>query len=319
MATIAFLGNFRVNYSSETHHVETLESMGHRVIRLQEQEASSEQILRVALETDLFVWVHTHGWTTPGLMSMEDVLRKLAEQNVITMTYHLDLWLGLHREKDLINDNFYKTIGHFFTVDKLMADWFNENTQVKGHFLTAGVFGPDSYIHSDYDKNSFDHDIIFVGSRNYHPEYPYRPILIDFLRATYKDRFLHIGPDGDTGIIRGDRLNRYYARSKIAIGDTLNINFDYPYYTSDRLFESTGRGGFTIYPGIKGLDQYFDDGKEVVFYEHGNLKDLKNKIDKYLQENEARESIRLAGHERTVRDHTYKSRWSAILLELGIG
>lgn len=104
---------------------------------------------------------------------------------------------------------------------------------------------------------------------------------------------------------------------KIAIGDSLNINFNYPYYTSDRLFESTGRGGFTIYPKIVGLEQYFNED-EIVWYEHGNLDQLKQKIDYYLEHNEERESIRKLGHERTKREHTYVHRWSAILKELGI-
>jgi spore maturation protein CgeB len=109
-----------------------------------------------------------------------------------------------------------------------------------------------------------------------------------------------------------------YAKTKIAIGDSLNIGFNYPYYTSDRLFESTGRGGFTIYPRIKGLEEYFEDEKEIVFYEHGNLEDLSNKIDKYLEDEAEREKIRMAGHERTKTEHTYINRWSAILQELGI-
>jgi len=33
---IVFLGNFGVSYSSENHHVKTLESLGHEVIKLQE-------------------------------------------------------------------------------------------------------------------------------------------------------------------------------------------------------------------------------------------------------------------------------------------
>jgi hypothetical protein len=143
-------------------------------------------------------------------------------------------------------------------------------------------------------------------------------MLIDYLRHTYGKRFLHVGGDGDTGTIRGEKLNRIYAKSKIAIGDSLNLNFDYPYYTSDRLFESTGRGGFTIYPRIKGLEEYFKDGNEIVFYEHGNLKDLKNKIDYYLEHDDEREAIRIAGHERTKKEHTYIHRWQQILKELDI-
>jgi len=317
MARIAFLGNFRVNYSTETHHAQTLESMGHTVDRLQETQANSEKIYKIASKSDLFVWVHTHGWNTPGRLGMEHVLKRLKNLGIPTMTYHLDLWFGLKRQNDLDNDPFYKNIGHFFATDKLMANWFNENTEVKGHFLPAGVVAPECYIHPDYD-GTFDYDVIFVGSRRYHPEYPYRPQLIDFLRNTYGDRFLHVGGDGDTGVVRGHDLNRMYARSKIAIGDTLNINFSYPYYSSDRLFESTGRGGFTIYPNILGLSEYFKDKEEIVFYEHGNLKDLKTKIDYYLENDNERESIRMAGFKRTKADHTYNNRWKTIIQELGL-
>ena len=48
------------------------------------------------------------------------------------------------------------------------------------------------------------------------------------------------------------------------------------------MFVSTGRGGFTIYPRIKGLENLFTD-KEIVLYEHGNLKDLEEKINYYLE------------------------------------
>jgi len=280
LAKIVFLGNFEVPYSSENHHAKSLESLGHTVEKMQEKKATSEQILKQALRSNLFIWVHTHRWNTPGSMPMDEVLIKLKDAGIPTMTYHLDLWFGIERQKDLENDNFYKTIGHFFTVDKLMADWFNENTEVHEH--------------------------------------KYRPELIDFLRKTYGKRFLHVGGDGDTGTVRGDALNRMYAKSKVAIGDSLNINFNYPYYTSDRLFESTGRGGFTIYPRIKGLEDYFDDGKEIVFYEHGNFIDLKTKIDEYLFDGVSREKIRFAGHERTKKEHTYVHRWDAIMRELGI-
>jgi hypothetical protein len=45
---IVFVGNFHVDFSSETHHKKSLESLGHQVIALQEGEASGEQILMVS-------------------------------------------------------------------------------------------------------------------------------------------------------------------------------------------------------------------------------------------------------------------------------
>ena len=114
MTQIAFLGNFNVDYSSESHHAKTLEKLGHTVIRLQEGQAKSEEIFEVAKKSDLFVWVHTHGWKTAGRIPMNKILIKLKNLGVPTITYHLDLWFGLKRQNDLRNDSFYKTIGHFF-------------------------------------------------------------------------------------------------------------------------------------------------------------------------------------------------------------
>lgn len=319
---VAFLGNFGVSYSSETHHKRTLESLGHQVFALQEGKTPAEHIQAVAETADMFVWVHTHGWETPSEngRTMVEVLDHLKSANIPTVTYHLDLWFGLKRQEDLEKDSFYKHIGHFFTVDKQMADWFNENTEVKGHYLPAAVFDQECYMAApSFQFDTFKHDIIFVGSKGYHPEWQYRPQLIDWLRDTYGRRFTHIGGDGEIPTTRGQELNTLYADSKIAIGDSLCLNFDYPYYWSDRVYETLGRGGFMIHPYIKGMDEHFQDGEHLVFYQFGDFDDLKAKIDYYLTHDEEREKIRLAGHEHVKQNHTYKQRWEAIIKEVSDG
>lgn len=327
---ITFLGNFGVEYSSETHHKKSLESLGHEVIALQETQAGSETILDEAMNSDMFVWVHTHGWQTPGNMSIETVLKYLKKANIPTVTYHLDLWLGLQRQADLGKDAVYRSIEHFFTCDKQMADWFNENTQVKGHYLPAGVFADEVYM---APSSGYKHDIIFVGSKGYHPEWPYRPKLINWLQETYKDRFAHYGGDG-LGVVRGEALNQLYADTKIAIGDSLSLNFDYPYYWSDRLYECAGRGGFQIFPQIQGIQKEYetydfkvDDGGfwdkspapiELVTYPLNDFTVLKQRIDYFLEHDKEREEIRKNGFERTKKDHTYANRWQTILNTLDL-
>lgn len=306
---ITFVGNFHVNFTSETHHCNTLQSMGHQVIRLQEGATTTDQILSNGLGSDLVVWVHTHGWETKGNYSITTLSERLHEAGVPLISYHLDLWMGISRQGDL-NTEYYKALHHFFTVDKLMAEYLNDNTDTLGHFIPAAVYDKEVYIHKDYDPNSFEHDVIFVGSREYHKEWPYRRELIDWLKQNYN--FTHVGKDG-IGVVRGDALNRLYAKSKIAIGDTLNIGFNYPYYSSDRLWESIGRGAFTIYPDIKGLKKYYEDGKEVVFYKHGNFRNLREHIDYYLAHDNEREKIRLEGQYRTKTTGTYINRWHEIL------
>ena len=304
---ITFLGNFEVPFSSENHHALSLESLGHEVIRLQENRTDTNAVLSSALRSDLFVWVKTHGWNTPGKRTIRDVINILKANNKKTISYHLDLYMGIERWNEYKDSDLF-AIDHFFTVDPQMAKWLNENTQVKGHFVPAGVYDKECYI-ADVP---IERDIIFVGSRGYHHEWPWRPQLIDWLKETYKDRFQHWGGDG-LGVVRGDALNKLYASTKIVIGDTLSPNFDYPYYFSDRLFETTGRGGFILFPYIKGIEDYFKPGKELATYKFGNFDDLRGKIDFYLRNRPLREQLRQAGYARTKKDHTYKNRWQEIL------
>lgn len=310
---ISFLGNFNVDYSSESHHAKTLESMGHNIIYLQEGEVTGQHILESALTSDLFVWIHTHEWITLG-MPMKEVLEILRAKKIKTITYHLDLWLGLEREKDLDDDPFYKSIDYFFATDKLMCEWFNKNTEVKGRYLPAGVMKNEAII---LDKQNKVPEVIFVGSKGYHPEWPYRPLLINWLEREYAGNFGHYsGEEGTLGLRRGLHLNQLFADTKVVVGDSLVLGFDYPWYWSDRVYETLGRGGFLIMPYITGLDDYFEDGKHLVFYEFGDFKDLKNKIDFYLANDEAREYIRNQGHELVKKRDTYTERWKEILSEV---
>jgi len=157
--------------------------------------------------------------------------------------------------------------------------------------------------------------VIFVGSKNYHSEWSYRPNLINWLQTTYNERFRLFGGDG-LGVKRGADLNDLYAKTKVVVGDTLCINYDYPHYWSDRIYETIGRGGFIIHPYIKGIEEHFENGKHCVFYQYGDFVHLKSLIDYYLENDEEREKIRLAGHEHVKNNHTYKHRWQQILASL---
>lgn len=311
---IVLYGNFVVPYCSEVQYANTLEAMGNEVIRLQETTATTETVLNESLKSSLLIWVHSHGFINKGTLTMRQVLAMLKEANITTMAYHLDLYYGLDRWKEYENSDYFN-IQHFFTVDKLMADWFNENTEVVGHYLQAGVYEPECYM-AEPVKNP-PYDIAFVGSRFYHKEWQYRPQLVDWLQANYGQRFAHYGGDG-LGVVRGDSLNRLYADTKVVVGDTLCLNFDYPYYWSDRVYETIGRGGFIIHPYIKGMEEHFENRKHLVFYNYGDFADLKLKIDYYLEHPEEREAIRLAGHEHVKKNHTYTNRWQTIIKELGL-
>lgn len=303
---ITFLGNFGASFSSESHHKKTLENLGHEVIALQEAQVTGEQVLEVAEASDALIWVHTHGWDTPGLR-MAQVLARLKEKSIPTLTYHLDLWFGLQRQQDMQKDDYWG-IQHFFTVDKQMADWFNQDTPVQGHYMPAAVYDVECYWNSQPPQR----DLIFVGSKGYHQEWAYRPQLINWLQNTYGDRFTHYGGDG-AGVMRGHDLNNLYASTKVSVGDSLCINFKYEYYWSDRVYETLGRGGFIIHPYIKGMEEHFENKEHLVFYDFGDFEQLQREINFYLEADEERERIRKAGHEHVKKNHTYLNRWTSIL------
>lgn len=317
---IAFLGNFRVDYTSETHYLKTLQRLGHEVIAIQEGSAelavNKESFFKNLATIDMFFWVHTHGWKTEGLSKVMQIIRT---NNIPVVGYHLDLWKGLKREKDLETDDYWKYLTHFFTCDKLFIPDLEERG-IKAYFLPAGVFQDECYL-GDW-KEYYNYDVIFVGSKTYHPEWPYRTQLINWLEKKYGKRFALFGMQGvNKAQIRGKELNNLYASAKIIIGDTLCKGFDYPYYLSDRIFETTGRGGFIIHPYIKGIEDLFNlglytadgkgfraEGRELVTYKFNNFDYLEYSIDYFLKHEDEREMIKLAGHERTKKDHTYKSR-----------
>jgi hypothetical protein len=299
---IAFIGNFEAEHSTENYHKRTFEALGHEVICFQENRTNIKQILPVACNSDMLYWTHTHGFKFGNEI---DLLHQLRKRNIPSVGFHLDLWLGLQRERDLKNDPYWH-IEHFFTVDKLMADYLNMETTTKGHFLPAGVPESECFLGTPNLKK-YPHEIIFTGSKNYHPEHKYRGQLIDWLHRTYGDRFAHYGGGGKE-TIRGKELNNLYASAKIVIGDTLCKNFTYPYYVSDRFFEVPGRGGFMIFPYITGTEEWLEPNEELVFYEYGDFSDLSKKIDHYLSDHKNREEIRLKGYERCKAEHTYRHR-----------
>jgi predicted SAM-dependent methyltransferase len=130
--------------------------------------------------------------------------------------------------------------------------------------------------------------------------------LVTWLQNTYGKRYSKYGHPQRT--MRDQDLNDLCASVKVFVGDSLCPGFTKPFYTTDRLYELVGRGGFTIFPYIKGLEEEFTDGETIVFYEFGNFVQLQEKIDYYLEHDEEREKIRKAG-QAFVREHaTYHNR-----------
>jgi len=238
---------------------------------------------------------------------MWDVLAYCKRRLVTTISYHLDLYIGLQRQEGLNNDPFWAT-DFVFTPDgdPYSAKVFKQRA-INHYWMKPGVFKEECYV-ADVP---ITRDVIFVGSRYYHQEWPYRPRLIQWLRDTYSGRFEHWGHDG-LGSVRGDALNRLYASTKVVVGDSLCLPAHTNYW-SDRPYETMGRGGVLIMPKVPGLEREFTDKKDLMLYNFDDFGQLKDSID-YLLDNEVeREFMRQQGHMKVKGNYTYNERLTEML------
>lgn len=305
---IAYVGNFSQPHCTEVHLALTLEDLGHEVVRIQETQYREDDFwTNKVFDCDLFLYTRTWG----NMVQIGD-LQTIRLHKILSASYHLDLYVGLQREEGLKTDPFWKT-DFVFTPDGSdeAAEVFKKYN-INHYYMKPGVFKGECNILPESPKPNLGNDVIFVGSGNYlHKEWPYRNQLLNWLQTTYGDRYSKYGNPERT--IRDQELNQLYADSRVVVGDSLCINFTKEYYWSDRVYETLGRGGFVIHPYIKGMEEEFIDGENIVFYEYGNWNDLKAKIDYYVNNDKARMKIRDAGHKFVKENATYNNRLRRML------
>ena len=81
-----------------------------------------------------------------------------------------------------------------------------------------------------------------------------------------------------------------------------------------REFEATMAGSFYLTGWIEELEELYIVGREIECYR--SRAELVDKARFYLRDEEARERVRRAGHERARRDHTWQRRFEALFAEM---
>jgi hypothetical protein len=239
-------------------------------------------------------------------------LDDLRDLTIPSVSYHLDLYVGIQREEGLDTDSFWRT-DFVFTPDgdPGSAEVF-KSKGINHFYLPPAIWKGE--CHAGTPKPEYECDVLFVGGGGsvYHPDdWPYRAKLLDWLSETYGDRYKKFGYPEPT--IRNGELNDLYASAKVVVGDSLCKNFTHENYWSDRLYETTGRGGFLIFPYIKGIEDEYELGEELITYTFDDWAELRAAIDFYIMNDTRRKQILAAGMARTKRDHTYEVRLKKML------
>lgn len=251
---VVYLGNFAPIHSTETHYARAFEANGCEVVRLQENDPESWGS-SFMLDADLLLYTRT--WDSPAAASLIDVTRETL--GIPTVAVHLDIWRGLDREREIVEQSMFRC-DHLFQTDGAAIEWFAARG-VNAHWLPAGVVQDECYVGEPVPELAGRFDVAFVGSYSYHHEWPHRPALIDHLRDAYGDRFLHVGSEGfpHTGdALRNDDLNRLYATIPVIVGDSCFASHGSLYW-SDRVYETLGRGGRLLMPTIDALWEQLGD------------------------------------------------------------
>jgi glycosyltransferase involved in cell wall biosynthesis len=304
---LAILGNFEPEHSTENDLLWTLRDMGHQVFRFQENRDRTEEILTACQlqRIALLLYVHTHGWETPGKYSVSDLILLLREHGIKTASFHLDRYWGLNqndRREDRVGEHPFWTTDAVFTADGGNQERFHERG-INHHWLPPGVVKRDCYLGER--REDLVVDVGFVGATGYHPEYPFRGELLGFLKEVYGERFRIFQG------YRGKRLNDLYASIRVVVGDSCFGGSDS--YWSDRVPETLGRGGFLIHPASKGLTI-----PGLMTFEPGNLQELQDKIDYYLDHPKARAACQGAAFDWVQDFETYHNRMTTLLRTMGV-
>lgn len=330
-----YIGNYTAPWCTEVHIARDLEAIGCKVDRIQEPNDPGHHIktvrrLRYEIgdapnKPDLLLWTRTWGLHPSAT---QDLWRWAESNGIVTASYHLDLYLGLQREAAMMSDPFWTT-QHVFTPDGNEASEAEFARRGINHHWMPPAIVSDECVPGQF-REEYAHDVVFVGSRGYHKEWPWRVELIDGLKAHYGDRFAHYGGEGlptvRSGFHNGELeeglwLNDLYRSAKVVVGDTLNLPGNTK-YISDRYFEVMGRGGCLLAPWVPVLgDLGFADGNQLYTYtaHERTVPAVCEHVDRILEmSTHHTQTVRAAAQTFVRENHTYRQRLAEALRIMGL-
>ena len=112
---------------------------------------------------------------------------------------------------------------------------------------------------------------------------------------------------------RADDTYRFNAPREI-LGHVKTLLNEQRVQIKGRNFEVPATGGFLLTQHVDGIEEYFVPGKEIATFT--SVDDLCEKVRYYLAHDQERESIRKAGYERALREHTLEQRFNTIFTKV---
>lgn len=302
--TVSYVGNFAVDYSTETHIAIAFENIGWNVNRIPEQGLDWTRLTSMLEGSDLFLWTRTAGFDPPDKQTQADAL---AQISVPKVGYHLDRWWGLDRETWVDESPFFTSTDFLCTADGGHQERW-ESKGITHYWYPPAILSNEAVVGNFTPR--FACDVAFVGNMiDYgHAEWaPYRRELYRFLKPKYHFR---VFPSRGRPQIRGKELADLYASVKVVIGDSCLVG-KATHYWSDRIPETLGRNGYLIHPDVEGLNYPY-----LETYPLGDFDRLGELIDQALSDPVAREATAEMNRLHVLDHDTYEHRLTDLVSRL---
>jgi spore maturation protein CgeB len=263
---IAYIGNFTKMWDEE-YIARGFEALGCEILRVPEMTRYTSMIDEIVnYKPDVVLFAKFN------VGNPEIVMSALKKHKLLTVCWVWDLYWGYIRE------HYIKNKVMFQADIVITSDGGNDKrwkeAGIKHYTVRQGIRNEECYAR----KAKKTCEVLFVGSEN-----PYNQ-RNSFLSRLEKDYGMSWVGKVDTNQCRGEQLNELYAKTKIVVGDSVYS----PYYWSNRIVETLGRGGFLIHQEVEGLQEEYP---QLVTYKRDDYEDLCAKIDYYLANNKEREQI----------------------------
>lgn len=257
-------------------------------------------------EPDIFMWSRTSTHNPVG--DYENMLRRIEDMNVITVSQHMDLYFGVSSRCNQIGVNPWWSSQYVCTADGGHQKEFKE----KGvnHIWMPPAIGSKVVNNPEPRNKNNKGKIVFVGGYYAVAHKTHRKQLLYWANNKYGINFEHYRN------LWGRELSRLYVSDiKYVLGDSaLSPN---GYYWSDRVVNTLGRRGILSHPGVRGFNICGFTDKTMIKYKWFDFNSIDDKFNQ--MSSKEIEEMRDTGWTVVRERHTYKNRLLDLQKQIGLG
>lgn len=225
---------------------EGAQQLGWDVAFLRARDNTAQQIAAAAKGADMLLWMRTHDYNIQG-GDGRDMLRRVEDLGVPTVGLHFDLYWGVPSRAQRVGREPWWSARHVFTADGAGRPWTERGVN---HHWMPPPFGT-RYLGYGRKNRHVTKRAVFVGSNISGIHSAHRGQMIRWATRHWGHGFQHVGKSSRTRVY-GRALNDLYASTEVVLGDSVLS----PFYWSDRLPRTLGRGALLAYPHTEGLDEW---------------------------------------------------------------